>query len=192
MGKAYLDSEGLRYVWDKIKGYLAKKQDKLFGKAGQVVGFDERGKAVALNGSNIAEQAYDLALNAASQAYVDGKFNLIAPVLVSVEALGDHNAIVYSGHVKAYPADSVIPSYSINVTLDNRRNGGANRVVITPPQNYAFTGVYHSSGLSMEMSGVNNKTSGFLSENGDSISFPVPADFDGELYITGSFILEVA
>lgn len=43
----WLDSNGLKKVWDNVKAALAEKQDKLVGAAGQVVGFDAAGNAVA-------------------------------------------------------------------------------------------------------------------------------------------------
>lgn len=43
----FLDSAGLARLWEKIKGTLAAKQDKLVGKSGQVVGFDASGNAAA-------------------------------------------------------------------------------------------------------------------------------------------------
>ena len=47
MNKRYLDSDGFAYAWDKIERRLSDKQDRLTGTAGQVVGFDSAGKAVA-------------------------------------------------------------------------------------------------------------------------------------------------
>lgn len=43
----FLDSGGLAHVWEKVKTALSAKQDKLTGTAGQVVGFDAVGQAVA-------------------------------------------------------------------------------------------------------------------------------------------------
>lgn len=43
----YLDSNGLAYLWGKIKSALSGKQNKLTGTAGQVVGFGADGEAVA-------------------------------------------------------------------------------------------------------------------------------------------------
>ena len=43
----YLDNAGLAHLWGKIKAALSGKQDILTGTAGQVVGFDARGQAVA-------------------------------------------------------------------------------------------------------------------------------------------------
>ena len=43
----FLDSGGLAHFWAKVKTALSAKQDKLTGTAGQVVGFDAQGQAVA-------------------------------------------------------------------------------------------------------------------------------------------------
>lgn len=43
----YLDNSGLACLWEKVKAALAGKQDKLTGAAGQVVGFDDQGRAAA-------------------------------------------------------------------------------------------------------------------------------------------------
>ena len=43
----YLDNSGLAYLWEKVKAALSGKQDKLTGTAGQVVGFDDQGRAAA-------------------------------------------------------------------------------------------------------------------------------------------------
>ena len=43
----YLDSNGLAHLWSKIRAVLSGKQDKLAGAAGQVVGFDDQGRAAA-------------------------------------------------------------------------------------------------------------------------------------------------
>lgn len=43
----WLDSNGLRRVWENIRAALAGKQDKLIGTQGQMVGFDANGKPVA-------------------------------------------------------------------------------------------------------------------------------------------------
>lgn len=43
----FLDNAGLAHVWAKVKTALSGKQDKLTGTAGQVVGFDAQGEAVA-------------------------------------------------------------------------------------------------------------------------------------------------
>lgn len=46
----YLDKEGLSHFWAEIKTRLSGKQDKLTGTAGQVVGFNASGQAVARPG----------------------------------------------------------------------------------------------------------------------------------------------
>jgi len=46
----YLDSAGLTHLWGKVKDVLSRKQDKLTGTAGQVVGFGLDGAAEAQNG----------------------------------------------------------------------------------------------------------------------------------------------
>lgn len=47
----YLDSNGLRFLWTKIKNRIssdiANKQNKLTGNTNQIVGFDSSGNAVA-------------------------------------------------------------------------------------------------------------------------------------------------
>lgn len=43
----FLDNGGLAHFWAKVKTALSGKQDKLTGTAGQVVGFDAQGEAVA-------------------------------------------------------------------------------------------------------------------------------------------------
>lgn len=47
----FLDETGLSYFWSKVKTYvttqLASKQNKLVGTAGQIVGFNASGEAVA-------------------------------------------------------------------------------------------------------------------------------------------------
>lgn len=46
----YLNKEGLAYLWGKLKTGLSGKQDKLTGIAGEVVGFNASGAAVAVQG----------------------------------------------------------------------------------------------------------------------------------------------
>lgn len=52
----YLDNNGLRYLWTKIKSYisgqLSNKQDKLTGQAGQTVVFDSSGNLVPSSGGS--------------------------------------------------------------------------------------------------------------------------------------------
>lgn len=43
----FLDKAGLERLWGKVEAALSGKQDKLTGTAGQVVGFDAQGQAVA-------------------------------------------------------------------------------------------------------------------------------------------------
>lgn len=43
----FLDKAGLERLWGKVQAALSGKQDKLTGTAGQVVGFDAQGQAVA-------------------------------------------------------------------------------------------------------------------------------------------------
>lgn len=43
----FLDGNGLRYLWGKIRAAVELKQDRLSGSAGQIVGFDASGSAVA-------------------------------------------------------------------------------------------------------------------------------------------------
>lgn len=43
----FLDNAGLAHVWEKVKTALGGKQNKLTGTAGQVVGFNAQGQAVA-------------------------------------------------------------------------------------------------------------------------------------------------
>lgn len=49
--KDYLDNNGVRYLWTKIKNRInsdiANKQDKLTGTSDQIVGFDLSGNMVA-------------------------------------------------------------------------------------------------------------------------------------------------
>lgn len=177
MSKHYLDSDGLAYVWDKIRGYFAKKQDVITGTAGQVVGFDTEGKPVA----------QDLP-DAATKEYVDGRFHEVAPVLVGVELLmNGHTMKTY--YVKAYPAETEIPSYSLNFTIDNRYTAFST-VRIRPPEHYAFTGIYQSSGLNMYFTFTNSNMGGRINTDG-TIVFVPDSSYDGEMVITGSFILEV-
>lgn len=49
----YLDSTGLAHLWQGVKAALSAKQDKLTGTPGQVVGFDESGKAVAQSAAGL-------------------------------------------------------------------------------------------------------------------------------------------
>ena len=42
----FLDKAGLERLWGKVEAALSGKQDKLTGTAGQVVGFNEVGKAI--------------------------------------------------------------------------------------------------------------------------------------------------
>lgn len=43
----FLDKAGLERLWGKVEAALSGKQDKLTGTAGQVVGFNAEGEAVA-------------------------------------------------------------------------------------------------------------------------------------------------
>lgn len=43
----FLDKAGLERLWGKVEAALSGKQDKFTGTAGQVVGFDAQGQAVA-------------------------------------------------------------------------------------------------------------------------------------------------
>ena len=43
----FLDKAGLERLWGKVEAALSGKQDKLTGTAGQVVGFNAQGEAVA-------------------------------------------------------------------------------------------------------------------------------------------------
>lgn len=43
----FLDGNGLKYLWGKIRAAVELKQDRLTGQPGQVVGFDTGGSAVA-------------------------------------------------------------------------------------------------------------------------------------------------
>ena len=47
MEEKHLDKTGLSFFWSKLKDLLSGKQDVLTGVAGQVVGFDANGKAIA-------------------------------------------------------------------------------------------------------------------------------------------------
>lgn len=46
----FLDTAGTAHFWEKIRAFIAAKQDKLTGTAGQMVGFDTDGAAVAVRG----------------------------------------------------------------------------------------------------------------------------------------------
>lgn len=43
-----LTSEGLAYFWGKVRTALSGKQERLTGRAGQLVGFDGSGRAAAM------------------------------------------------------------------------------------------------------------------------------------------------
>lgn len=45
--KKFLDENGLRYLWGKLRAAVDLKQNKLSGTAGQLVGFDADGNAAA-------------------------------------------------------------------------------------------------------------------------------------------------
>lgn len=62
----YLNKEGLTYLWGKIKTGLSGKQDKLTGIAGEVVGFDASGQAVAQPGVTMDQ------VNSAIQTAITG------------------------------------------------------------------------------------------------------------------------
>lgn len=46
----YLDNEGVRYIWGKVRAALSAKQDKFSGRPGQAVGFTAQGEAAAVEG----------------------------------------------------------------------------------------------------------------------------------------------
>lgn len=133
-----------------------------------------------------------LLADAASKTYVDTLFNRVAPVIVTVQVTrgSGSNATVQNYNVKCYPVETGVSSYSINFSFPA---GIVSEVRVLPPEQYAFTGLYYSSGMLMEYRGEGTFTSGRIDNNG-SVWFPIskPTYLDGIFAITGSFTLEVA
>lgn len=50
----YLDKAGLSHVWERLRGMLEAKQDKLTGQPGQIVGFDAQGMPAACGAEALA------------------------------------------------------------------------------------------------------------------------------------------
>lgn len=134
--------------------------------------------------------------HAANKAYVDALFNQLAPVIVTVQyKLGSGNdAATVTRNVKCYPAGAGTLSYSINFSIP-RASESINEITLISPEQYAFTGLYASSGVILEnVHGVAEFGRIF---GGNILLYPPDSSSDYDAYlgpytITGSFTLEVA
>lgn len=132
--------------------------------------------------------------HAANKAYVDELFNRVAPVIVTVQVTrgSGSNATVQNHNVKCYPAETGVSSYSINFSFTLAEGVSPSAVKVIPPEQYAFTGLYWSSGIILEYY-PNGMAYGRVDLDGtvwfDSGS---SSNIEGASTITGSFTLEVA
>ena len=164
------------------------KQDKLTGTAGQVVGFDADGNAVAQNGSF------------ADKAYVDGLVDAVrADMLKAMEKIA---CLVIEGsntriNLKLKPFNAADMDYSLTYsgTLPYSTNG---YLTLEPPPGYAFTGLASTWQPAVKIG--TQKYYGSLQTDG-SIRFsvsPTSANNNFEFVSIGNnsaparFILEVA
>lgn len=198
----YLDKDGVQTLWDWFKNYV----DKKFSKAGQPpAGAD--GKSAyqyAVDGgyTGTEDEFQALLADAANKQYVDNLFNQVAPVIVKVQTVrdkGNATEIVNTYNVKCYPVEVGALSYAIKFFIRNAGESNLphlDEIKIIPPEQYAFTWLYGSSGVFLEIYGWISTSSevpyGQLSTDG-GISFNFKdVQFYGSALITGAFTLEVA
>lgn len=163
---------------------------------GQVVG--PAGKSAyqyAVDGGYTGTEAEFGALlaDAASKTYVDTLFNRVAPVIVTVQVTrgSGSDATVTNHNVKCYPAETGVSSYSINFSF--RRDVQNVSVKVFPPEQYAFTGLYESSGMILESPSAGGIILFGIIMSDGYVWFPsADSDFYDTYTITGSFTLEVA
>ena len=130
--------------------------------------------------------------SAANKQYVDNLFNQVAPVIVKVQLIDLGGSLFGSYNVKCYPAETGTASYSINFSVPPDRTGSLNYIKIIPPEQYAFTGLYQSSGIIAEL-GTDRQNFGIIQPDGTVALVGFPSDYsDKSWIITGTFTLEVA
>ena len=128
--------------------------------------------------------------SAANKEYVDNLFNQVAPILVKV-GIDGQQGINETKYVKCYQIGE--NTFSINLSALNRV-GTIYDVKMYPPDGYAFTGLYESSGVNL-FCGFNTIYYGIIPSDGSYISFTERSSFIGDINsfsIIGSFTLEVA
>ena len=157
----WLDSNGLRRVWENIRTALAQKQDKLTGTIGQVVGFDAAGKPVAQSTASLVgpqgaagKSAYQYAVeggytgtetafkalmaDAATETYVDEwVYNLAMTQYLALSGAHKGLARVEYG--------SYGDMRQVFYCSGKFRADAIGTLYLNPPPGYAFTGLVGSS-----------------------------------------------
>ena len=118
------------------------------------------------------------------------QFQIGIDILVKV-AIDGQQGMNETKYVKCYPVEE--NTFSINLSVLNRVGIGYT-VRMYPPDGYAFTGLYESSGVNMFNDRSGDVYDGMLSGDGSYIEFVNHSGFfEDKLYrIVGSFTLEVA
>lgn len=102
---SFLDDARTRELWEKVKAELSGKQPKLRGSAGQVVGFNTQGAAVAVSGwsnPNLLDNWYFAdPVNQKGQAeYSDIGYTIDRWLIADGGKLSLHDSLVFSGQSK--------------------------------------------------------------------------------------------
>lgn len=137
------------------------------------------------------------ASDAANKQYVDNLFSQIAPVIVGVQVRDTGGSPIRSYNVKCYPAEAGSLSYSINFSITSLHGTDVDDILIIPPDKYAFTGLYASSGIVLEVARTPDNHAFFGTILGDGTVRIYGGGMFSSLTnynwtITGSFTLEVA